>query len=354
MIVSNAPEKNHLSILAELGQRSDSVLFVSPFLFPDFEDFLDQVVGPKVKEVILVTTLKADARDMAYKCSSFVSMADYSSRRRLKLTIDIDNRLHGKVYLFKKSGSFVGGVLSSANLTENGMQRNHEWGVILEDPGDMERLEREILAGIEYPNLSEEKIIELMLETDKYYQMLNDQIVLENSHNRAVARILEHATSILTGTDMSYFVKPIGSIDDKVWDGDFSEEEEMYFSKRRPNSVKVGDILICYAVGPANLVSAFKVTSEPIHTGKKEDRWPWYVEAENLTPAFGKTWFAHNLHITTLAEEFLSTRKADAVTAVGGKTLGALQFGADKIKITGEFGRFLIASIQKTQVRQTG
>ena len=185
MIISNRSEKNHLSTIRELSSKSDSLVFVSPFLFSDFDDFLDQILGSSIKQVTLFTTLKPEMRDMTFKCSSFVSLVDYFSNKKAKLSIHINNRLHGKVYIFLKDGSYVGCIVSSANLTENGMIKNHEWGVTVEGKDDIESLHKEILGSIEYPELTEDKIIELMLETDKYYQMINKQGILEKENKPA-------------------------------------------------------------------------------------------------------------------------------------------------------------------------
>lgn len=42
--------------------------------------------------------------------------------------IHIDNRLHGKVYILRKSGDYAGAIITSANIMSKGQTTNHEWG----------------------------------------------------------------------------------------------------------------------------------------------------------------------------------------------------------------------------------
>jgi len=74
-------------------------------------------------------------------------------------------------------------------------------------------------------------------------------------------------------------------------------------------------------------------------------RWPWYVLAQNSTPNFGSTWSRHNLWINSLKDEFLIMNPDKAITAAGGQTLGALNYGKDKLKLSPDFAKFIIGKV---------
>lgn len=71
-----------------------------------------------------------------------------------------------------------------------------------------------------------------------------------------------------------FFIKPIGSNNHKIFDGDYSEKfQKQHFANRMPKAVRVGDILITYAVGARKIISVFKVMSSPKHTNIPNDQW---------------------------------------------------------------------------------
>ena len=126
----------------------------------------------------------------------------------------------------------------------------------------------------------------------------------------------------------------------------------MNFSKFRPTCVKPNDILIAYVVGTTKILSIYRVTSFPEYVTKEDiqkvdwfERWPWYVNGENLTPIFGGSWWKHYLQISGLREQYLKENKSGAITAVGGKTLGGLNFGKDKLKLSPDFAKFIINKV---------
>jgi hypothetical protein len=151
------------------------------------------------------------------------------------------------------------------------------------------------------------------------------------------------------------WLKPIGVTDDPIVAGtDFSAmHEEMHFSKRRPSGIAIGDTIIAYGVGTGMVLAYYTVTSEPWKIPDHEmdeewkKRWPWYVEAANESPDFGSRWWELGLHINELVSSFLTEAGEDAaITAAGGRTLGALNFGADKIRLTNDFGEYVVGRIR--------
>lgn len=81
------------------------------------------------------------------------------------------------------------------------------------------------------------------------------------------------------------WLKPVGHSEDHIQIGhSFAElNPRLHFSKRRPSSVKMDDILITYGVGVQSILSIYKVDSNPLFITEEDiengydERWPWYV-----------------------------------------------------------------------------
>lgn len=145
--------------------------------------------------------------------------------------------------------------------------------------------------------------------------------------------------------DTRMFIKPIGVSDRPVYEGDFSVETDLYFSKKRPTSVRIGDILIAYAVGGRRIIGAYSVTSEPKWSEDGDPRWPWYVESECLTPSLSNhRWERVCPYVTQIANDY-AEKYNKPVTHNGNKRLGALNFGWDKIWLDDEYGRYLLSKL---------
>lgn len=341
-IINNLSTK-HIDEIKQLAKSSTELVFFSPFCYQDFSDFFQEVVHSQINKITLVTTLKPD--DASYKANSLVSFIDEANIRKLKWSIKIDNKLHGKMYFFFEAISLEKAIITSANLTDNGMTRNHEWGCVIDDKHKLEAMYNEAVSAIELNELTEDHVIQLMFAVDAYHK--DHPYQKEYVEQIDINKIIKKTTGIDCKPEIRIFLKPYGSTEYKIYDGDFSEKTEMYFSRRRPNSVRVNDLLICYAVGSTKLISVFKVLSEPQKTDNNNDRWPWYVEVKNLTPNYGKKWFKINNTLSKLQTAFLKKNKDNKLTFNGGKTLGALQFGSDKIRLTDDFGHYLLNIIDK-------
>ena len=119
--------------------------------------------------------------------------------------------------------------------------------------------------------------------------------------------------------------------------------------------MRKGDILITTAVGAGSLLSYFKVTGGLQHVTEEEirreewkERWPWYMEGRNQSPKFGSQWWIHNIRRQDALNEFKEKYPGIAVTYAGGFSLGTLNMGNDKVRITKEFGDFLISKIENS------
>ncbi len=362
-IINNlSSSANHSTRLKELFGESDTVILTSPFLMTDFADFFGEVDFSKLKKLHLITTLSPNSFDQIKKISSLISFIEFPDIKEKKVIsqISLNNKLHGKIYIFKKDDNYISAIISSANFTDSGLSRNHEWGIEILNRDEIIKLESSILGSIEFLNLSFDEIHRLQKVTTEF---LAKQPQTETRDINL--KLIDHLSSTDWTTQLAdtidVWLKPIGVTDYPVAeDRPFNKlEDKLHFSRLRPNGVKPNDILIAYGVGTTKILSIYKVTSFPISSTPAEieeddwlERWPWYVHADNLTPNFGSTWAAHNLWINSLKDEYLTTHPDGAITAVGGQTLGALNYGKDKLKLSPDFAKFIIDKVATINERQ--
>lgn len=356
-IIDNLTDKqNHFKRLKDLFNQSDTILLTSPFLMSDFTDFLSELELDRLKKLELLTTLPPKSFEQIKKISSLISLIEFPpiKNKTINCSISLNNKLHGKIYIFKSQENYISAIISSANFTDSGLSRNHEWGVEIFDKIQIENLETSIRDSIEFSNVSFDEIHRMYHTTTEF---------LEREPQTETRSIELTLTELLTPTNwtnqldntIEYWFKPIGVSDKPVQEDRLfnSLTDELHFSKQRPNGVKPNDILICYGVGSTKMLAVYRATSFPIRATDEEiedegdwlERWPWYVEAQNLTPNFGATWFQHNLYKNDLLDEYLQLYPDKPVTAVGTQTLGALNFGKDKLKLDIDFAKFVINKI---------
>ena len=87
------------------------------------------------------------------------------------------------------------------------------------------------------------------------------------------------------------------------------------------------------------ILSVFRVVSEQPHYATDEgklaydwkERWPWSLEAENLTCAFSRNWFCHSLILENLKAEFLDAYSHSCITWSGECSFGRFNHGGDKL-----------------------
>ena len=168
MEIINNLNSNHMIEFKKLADESNELILASPFLFTDFDDFFESLNSKNLSTITLITTLHSEISELSRKTNSLVSFVDSLDKVKIRWNIHLDNKLHGKIYLFKANGSSIAGIISSANLTDNGMINNHEWGVLIKDETILKNIERELFSCIQRTNLTQENLIELMLKTDEY------------------------------------------------------------------------------------------------------------------------------------------------------------------------------------------
>ena len=348
MQLINNTSSSHLSVLETIMSRADEMLLASPFCYTDFSEFADVIdCADTIRKIRFITTLKKN--EVISKIDTLLSFCKEMVRVGLNWKLNIDNRLHGKVYIFKRDGVPFAGVITSANLTHKGMVMNHEWGVQIDDVDALKDLECGILKDVEY-SLNDKQLAEIANRVNTKYpngiqHEKPDEVDIDDIDD------IVYAYHVAEGTRI--FIKPVGSSDDKIYTGDYSEEYNMYFSKKRPTAVRIGDILIAYAVGGRRIMGAYKVKSGILRTGNDNARWPWYVETDILTPNLLKwRWASRCPYVTQIANEYADSFDKP-VTNKGGKTLGGLNFGCDKIQLDDEYGRYLLNKIMKLESSAT-
>ena len=160
----------------------------------------------------------------------------------------------------------------------------------------------------------------------------------------------ENLSELVQSTgNRQFWIKPVGNPELPV------DEDRRYDSStiridfaNNPLAVKPEDILIIYRIKVSKLLyvaealsSSSKATDEEIKKEPWRMRWSWIIEAKNLTPEYGASWAKYALKPFALAKEYdqrSPTKKAK---------IGGLKFGSDKMRISQDFGKFLIEKIMQ-------
>lgn len=340
-IIDNLTGNNHYAEIEKLASISDELVIVSPFCFDDFCDFFDRIVSKSnIKSIKLITTLRDD--EVISKITSILSFNKESAKHNVNGRIFINNSLHGKVYLFKNNSINTHVIITSANITYKGLNKNHEWGYCFSNTTEINNLEKSILRTIEY-ELSDGIINQIKDRIDAWKSKNPDYKPPKSPKIETVDIILSETHKINIPKSINIFLKPVGTKEDPIIKRDFSDEAKQYFAKR-PKAIHKDDILISYAVGRKNIVSAFRVLSnQPIK--READRWPWYVEVENITPHYGKCWFEKHLHITNIKNTYLGLTNNSPITNKGGITYGSLSRGGDKLCLDKDYALYILSVV---------
>jgi HKD family nuclease len=347
---------NHEKRIRQLFEDSDDIVLASPFLMPDFASFLNATDLSNLNRLHLVTTLVPKSPDQITKANSLFSLINFPNIEsgRINCQFSINNRLHGKIYIFKRKNEYVAAIITSANFTDAGLSKNHEWGIEIYNPTEIENLEHSILETISVPNISFDEVREMKLATDEFSAKLPGGIVSQVDLD--LTKYISYKNlSLKIGDNVQFWIKPIGETNNPILPHRVFDEptRRLNFSKTKPTGVKLNDILITYGVGTrGKILSVYRVTTSPEKMSESQlekeemfERWPWYVVGENLTPDFGANWFENNILAENLMDEYLAQNPEMPITAVGGRSLGALQWGADKINLAPDFARFVLQNV---------
>lgn len=339
-IINNTPQSNHKDLFYSLCQKADELFIVSPFCFPDFKAFSDRVAAiGKIGKVTFITTLQKDG--VVGKIDSLLSFRYSMERIGVEWELRLDEHLHGKVYIFRKGGQPFAGIITSANLTESGMELNHEYGCVVECQTELVSLEKQLLTDASV--LLTSAMLDDIKERAK--KQFPDGVKKEPVAKVGIDDIL-HPYNFEKGTRI--FVKPIGSSEEPAKMDDYSKDN-MYFS-RRPAAVRPGDIMIAYGVGTSKIIGAFKITSKsPLPND--HPLWRWCMEAVCLTPNLSNmVWYSIGLFVMSEATKYAATF-GKHVTMNGNDNLNGLKMHNDKIQLTEEYGQYLLDKLM-AQERQ--
>lgn len=355
MLISNISDSHKNYLLKLLTECDGSLIIVSPFIADGMLDFLEEFNFDNFDRIELITTFKANDPEQLTKPFQLRDFLSFFKNRYpdAEVVIHVNNSLHGKLYIAGRNHKKM--ILTSGNFTRNGMTENHEWGIWIEDNDIIQKALEELFDNIDYPELSYNQLKKACMFAEKYAA---DNPKWSKPPNIS-CDILESVYSDADdhNSNPQYFLKPIGDSDHPVTldsQEDFSSlHQNLHFSKRKPKGVRKGDYVITTAVGAGSLLSYFRVTGGLQHVTEEEikrepwmGRWPWYMEGRNNSPEFGREWWMHNIRRQEMLDEFRKLHPDIPVTQAGGFTLGTINMGNDKVRITKEFGEFLISKVK--------
>ncbi len=339
-ILTNEKKNNHLKFFTKMASKSDRLIIVSPFLSDDISKLIKDM--SKIKEITLYTTLQK-YNDSAQKIISLCSFYECCNEKGIDLSIKIDDNLHGKVYLFYGNEKEKGFILTSGNFTENGLINNHEYGLCIEDVDKQKEL-KESITSINTYDLTYAQLRQMYDDAQEFIK--NHQTVKQERFK--VNKLINKKPSVDQKETRCYYLKPIGTAKEPFDENRPPLKEIDFFGfGKKPKTIKRDDVLLLHSVGPSSIVGYYVTTGDDFREIKYDDkdRWIYKVQAECHSSKFTANWWKYELKTQALVDEFLEMYPDKNVTVAGGKTLGALQWGRDKIQITKEFAQFIINKI---------
>ena len=348
MRVVNNCRRNHIEEVKDLLANSNKALIVSPFISLTVIDKMKNWLTSGFQELTLITTLKEKDPDQLRKVPVLLELFRLKKTRGFHLTVKIDNQLHGKVYIGKRDSNYTGAIVTSANFTENGLENNHEWGVVINDQMTISDIHQQIMndASIE---LSEKDLAKMRQWIDDNPKEDIKSPTIDVSFIDMIAR------PVITESGITYWLKPLGrdhkSVPNTAFYGD--ARHLITFSKKgRPNGIKEGHVVIAYSIITMQLISVFVASNDRGQLVEfsvpGDEQWPYYIWCKNKTPQYGANWPQINLTLHTIREEFLRQQSTATVLPSGNK-LKALQWGSDHVRATPEFGEFVVSKMTEKE-----
>ena len=348
MRVVNNCRGNHIEEVKDLLANSNKALIASPFISLTVIDKMKNWLTFGFQELTLITTLKEKDPDQLRKVPVLMELFRLKKTRGFHLTVKIDNKLHGKVYIGKRDSNYTGAIVTSANFTENGLENNHEWGFYVND--------QNVITGIHH-QIFEDATVELV-EKDlmKMKQWMEENQAEDmKSPTVDVSFIDMIEKPIVNKTGLTYWLKPLGRDHKPVPETAFYGDARhlITFSKKgRPNGIKEGHVVIAYSIITMQLISVFVASNDRGQLVEfsvpGDEQWPYYIWCKNKTPQYGANWPQINLTLHTIREEFLRQQSTATVLPSGNK-LKALQWGSDHVRATPEFGKFVVSKMTEKE-----
>lgn len=352
-IINNLSADNHKLKIGELFEQSEKIIIASPFLMPNFDDFLNSISIKPNSKIEIITTLRPNSIEQIRKVDSLLSFLKHPQivEKNIDTTISINNKLHGKIYSFK--GEKIDSIIiSSANFTQNGLANNHEWGVRISEKSKIKTIRKELRLSTQKSGITLVELENMKEACDKFKE--KNEVPNQKIDLNLISLIPTDVSINEFPKNITFWIKPIGVTEDPIPIGRKFEqlEQKLNFSTKKKPNVKIGDVLICYGVGAKQILSVYRVEELPEYETKEEiekepwlERWAWYVVGKNLTPNYGGEWWMHNLNAFELVKKFQDKNPDISITKSGGNTLGGLKYGHDKLRLKREFAEFIIKKV---------
>jgi len=357
VISNNSNEPNHEKVIEKLMSQSEDLVIASPFLMKDFDVFFKNVDLEKLKTIKLISTLEPNSYNQLKKIKSLKSFAQskFLKQNEVNIQICVNNKLHGKVYIFTMENEEKA-IITSANFTNSGLAKNHEWGILTSDSNIINSISKQLTSTIQFEDLTLKEIEHLENKCEEYFKGKN--IPSKSDVELYLTKFLQdrHTDEILT-RNVTYWLKPVGTREFPIENGrTFNNETHLNFAnKKNKPKVKVNDILLVYGVGTGKIVSIYRVIKPPVladeeiqykQTGRS-GRWPWYVIGENITATYGTNWWMFDLRLKKLEKEFLAKNVDNKLSYRSPESLmPAIQRQKDRVKISKDFCQFVYDKIK--------
>jgi HKD family nuclease len=242
--------ENHKDLLLTLLAACGECLLVSPFLTADFSKLFADVSLVN-KKIELISTCSARGDDQFNKPFSLRSFGEEVKKATGKWPlIGLDQKLHSKIYIFRKNDVPFAGIVTSANLTESGLRINHETRVLIQSVDTLISLEVASRAGLDYVYLSDWQIDKLFqtaeIASSKQPPSDNREIGITSMlNNYATPSAGNRNTELRNGAE--YYIKVSGVRDYPILPENREPRDEghgrLTFAKA-PKNISLGDCLL--------------------------------------------------------------------------------------------------------------
>ena len=200
----------------------------------------------------------------------------------------------------------------------------------------------------------------MMIEQLKIEEKRNTKLDISDSLKNLISNSLTpSATNISVNIRQGskFFIKVSGFTDEPILPKDerkFDEPQTLLsFAKNPQNVLRIGDCLLEVAVGGMCFLSYYSCesaveerTKEEKENNKYHKRWPYYIHANNLSIHYGEKWFKNPIYYKDAISLFKEKYPDCPVTQTGKDDfLPAIQRGHSYIRVTDEFGGFIIKLI---------
>lgn len=347
---------DHFTLVRQLISLCGSCLCVSPFLYRDFHAFFTGIQLSSVDfELISSHAVRGtDQLEKPFALRSFGECVMESSGKWPE--IGLNESLHSKIYVFSRNQTPFAGIVTSANLTDAGLKRNHETGLVVTEESRLRLLIDVGKMGLEFVSLAPHQIDRLCNAADFIERRdgrgaVDINVGLKSILNTYGTPSAGNRNAVLSG-NASYFIKVSGTKEYPILAANREPMVQPHckldFAKS-PDRIRIGDCLLEVAVGEMCFLPYYACASAPYERSDQEKtenqdykRWPYFVYANNMALHYGAAWFDAPLLYDAVVEEFRERYPSVSVTTAGSFHLrGAIQMGNSYFQVTKEFGQFV-------------